>query len=158
MYSFHWISQTSPLGGLLNFFVNLRINSFVTEGGPLPEPKSGLSSNTQKWIVWGDTHADIVRDFIGKGCLGGEQQVREPRTTALPQGLQYQVSWWWVRFWVVLASHLAWSILGDSGSFLVVRVSLHQDEFKYKRFWEVGRIYNGLACPPPSSPSQILLG
>ena len=29
--------------------------------------------NTQKWIVWRDTHADKARDFIRKGCPGGEQ-------------------------------------------------------------------------------------
>ena len=41
----------------------------LEEGGPLP----GLLSNTQKWIVRGDTCADKARDFIGKGHLGGEQ-------------------------------------------------------------------------------------
>ena len=39
--------------------------------------------NTQKWIVWGaslsDTLADKVRDFIGKGRPGGEQQVKGTR-------------------------------------------------------------------------------
>ena len=34
--------------------------------GPLPGPESGLLSNTQKWIVWRDTHVDKARDFIGK--------------------------------------------------------------------------------------------
>ena len=27
----------------------------LQEGGPLPGPKTGLLSNTRKWIVWGDT-------------------------------------------------------------------------------------------------------
>ena len=36
--------------------------------------KSGLLSHTQKWIIQRDTHADKARDFIGKGCLGGEQE------------------------------------------------------------------------------------
>ena len=39
----------------------------LQEGGPLPGPKTGLLSNTRKWIVWGDTCADKARDFIGKG-------------------------------------------------------------------------------------------
>ena len=32
-----------------------------------------LLSNTWKWIMWGDSHADKARGFIGKGHLGGEQ-------------------------------------------------------------------------------------
>ena len=46
----------------------------LQEGGPLPGPRSGLLSNTQKWILRGDTHADKARNFIGKGHLGGEQE------------------------------------------------------------------------------------
>ena len=45
----------------------------LQEGGPLLRPKSGLLSNTQKWIVQGDTYADKARYFIGKGHLDGEQ-------------------------------------------------------------------------------------
>ena len=46
----------------------------LQEGGSLPGPKTGLLSNTQKWIVQGDTYADKARDFIGKGRPGGEQE------------------------------------------------------------------------------------
>ena len=46
----------------------------LQERGPLPGPKTGLLSNTWKWIVWGDTSADKARDFIGKGHPGGEQE------------------------------------------------------------------------------------
>ena len=49
----------------------------LQEGGPLPGPETGLLSNTQRWIVWGDTCADKARDFIGKGHLGGEQWGKE---------------------------------------------------------------------------------
>jgi len=42
-------------------------------GRPLPGPKTGLLSKTRKWIVWGNTSADKVRDFIGRGHPGGEQ-------------------------------------------------------------------------------------
>ena len=47
------------------------------EGGPLPGPETGLLSNTQKWIVRGDTCADKARDFIGKGHPGREQPGKE---------------------------------------------------------------------------------
>ena len=50
-------------------------------------------------------------------------RVREPRRTALPRGSQSQVSWGGISFQVV----------SDSGSFLVVQVTLSQDAF-----WEVG--------------------
>ena len=46
----------------------------LQEGGPLPGPKTGLSSNTQKRTVRGDACADKARDFIGKGPPGGEQE------------------------------------------------------------------------------------
>ena len=48
----------------------------LQEGGPLPGPKTGLLSNTRKWIVRGDICADKARDFIGKGHPGGEQEGR----------------------------------------------------------------------------------
>ena len=46
----------------------------LQEGGPLPGPKTGLLSNTQKRIVRGDACTDKARDFIGKGHPGGEQE------------------------------------------------------------------------------------
>ena len=46
----------------------------LQEGGPLPEPETGLLSNTRKRIVLGDTSADKARDFIGNRHRGGEQQ------------------------------------------------------------------------------------
>ena len=39
----------------------------LQEGGPPSGPESELLSNTQKWVVQGDIHADKARDFIGKG-------------------------------------------------------------------------------------------
>ena len=67
----------------------------LQERGLLPGPESGLSSNTQKWIVQGDTYADKARDFMGKGHPGGEQQAREPRRTVLPRDSKSQILWWW---------------------------------------------------------------
>ena len=42
--------------------------------GTLSRAWNWLLSNTRKWIVPGDTRADRVRDFIGKGRPGGEQE------------------------------------------------------------------------------------
>ena len=49
----------------------------LQEWRPFPGPKNGLLSNTWKWMVQGDTHADKAKDFIGKGWLGREQQGKE---------------------------------------------------------------------------------
>ena len=73
----------------------------LQEGGPLPGPKTGLLSNTRKWIVRGDTCADKARDFIGEGRPGGEQEGREPRRTALPRGSQTGFYGDGISFWVV---------------------------------------------------------
>ena len=62
----------------------------LQERGPLPGPKTGLLSNTQKLIVRGDTSADKARDFIGKGTQVQSRRVREPRRTVLPRG---SLSW-----------------------------------------------------------------
>ena len=65
----------------------------LLEGEPLPEPESGLLSNTWKWIVQGDTCTDKARDFVGEGRPAESSGVREPRRTALPCGSQSQVLW-----------------------------------------------------------------
>ena len=46
----------------------------LQEEGPLPGPKTGRLSNTQKWIVHEDTHSHNARDFIRKGHLGRVQE------------------------------------------------------------------------------------
>ena len=53
--------------------------------GTPSRPRSGLLSNSQKWITWGDTCADKARDFLGRGARVESSRVREPRRTALPQ-------------------------------------------------------------------------
>ena len=60
-------------GSSVHGILQARILELLQEGGPLPGPKTGLLSNTQKWIVQGDTCADKARDFIVKGRPGGEQ-------------------------------------------------------------------------------------
>ena len=94
----------------------------LQEGGPLPGPETGLLSNTQKWIVWGDTCADKARDFIGKGCLGGEQEGK---------GTQENCSAAWLTasgFMVMgLVSGLSLANHYNSESFLVVHALFSQD-------------------------------
>ena len=34
--------------------------------------------------VLGNTHTDSAKDFIGKGCSGGEQQAKGTQRSALP--------------------------------------------------------------------------
>ena len=70
----------------------------LQEGGPLPGPETRLLSNTQKWIVRGDTCADKARDFIGKGTRVENRRVREPRRTSLPRGSKSRVLWCWDLF------------------------------------------------------------
>ena len=84
----------------------------LQEGGPLPRHESGLLSNTQKWIVWGDTRAVKARDFTGKGHLGGERQGKGTQENC-------SVMWLTVLGFMVMglvsrlsvANHLAWPIV-----------------------------------------------
>ena len=46
-----------------------------------------------------------------------------------------------------LANHLAWSIFGDLGSFLMMHASLSLDEFHCEGFWEVDHRLHLLAPP-----------
>ena len=93
----------------------------LQEGGPLPGPETGLLSNTQKWIVQGDTCADKARDFIEKGRPGGEQEGK---------GTQENCSAVWLAvlgFMVMgLVSGWLWPIILIQ-SFLVAHASLSQD-------------------------------
>ena len=80
----------------------------LQEEGPLPEPKSVFLSNTQKWIIRGDTCSDKAREFIGKRHPGREQEGK-----GNPTGLLYHMSLSLgfygdgVSFWVV-SSHSLW--------------------------------------------------
>ena len=55
--------------------------------GPLQGPKSGLLSNTQKRIVWGDTCWQNKR-LLEEGTWAESRRVRVTRRTALPHGSQ----------------------------------------------------------------------
>ena len=104
----------------------------LQEGEPVPGPETGFLSNTQKWIVWGDTCADKARDFIGKGRPGGEQQGK---------GTQENCSATWLAvsgFMVTgLVSGVSLTNHSDSESFLVVHALFSQDGCQWERFWEV---------------------
>ena len=119
-------------------------------GRPLLGPKSVLLSNTWKWSVRGDTHADKARDFIGKGCPGREQQ---------GQGTQENYSAMWLAvlgFMVLgLVSDFSLAIHPDSGPFLVACALPNQYGVQWEGFWEVGRTH-GLTSPLSFDLSRIL--
>ena len=50
----------------------------LQERGTTSGPKSGLLSNTWKWIFWGDTCTDKERHFIGKGTRVESTRVGSP--------------------------------------------------------------------------------
>ena len=79
-------------------------------------------SNTQKWIVRGDTSADKARDFIGKGHPGGEQQGKGTQENC-------SATWLTVSGFMVMGLVSRWSLAhhSDSESFLVAHTSLSQD-------------------------------
>ena len=102
------------LSTLLTFALKLQeqwLTKLLQEVGPPPGTESRLLSNARKWIVRGDTHAEKA-DFIGKRCLGGEQQGK---------GTQEDRSATWVAasgFMVMgLVSRLSLANHSDSGCF-----------------------------------------
>ena len=105
----------------------LNIFSYCRKGDPFQGPRVGSYLTLRKWIVWGDTLADKAENFIGKGCPGGEKQDKGTQEKGfMVMGLVSTLS---------LASH------SDSGSFLVVHISLSQHGFQWEGFWKVGRSY-----------------
>ena len=61
----------------------------LQEGKPLPGSETGLLFNIQKWIIWGDTHANKARVFIGKGHPDTEPKGKGTQGT----GSQSQILW-----------------------------------------------------------------
>ena len=100
-----------PIGILHMTKLLLTFLFLLQERGPFPGSESGLLSNSQKWIVQGDTCPDKARDFIGKGAWAVSSRVRKPRRTALPV-LCFMV--------MGLVSGLSLASHSDSESFLVV--------------------------------------
>ena len=65
----------------------------LQEGGPLPEPKTGLLSNTRNELSEETRVLTKQEILLGKGTRLESSRVREPRRTALPRGSQSQVLW-----------------------------------------------------------------
>ena len=86
--------MANGLGALVDSCLVLLVE-LLQEGGPFPGPKTGLLSNTRKWIVGGDTCADKARDFIGKGHPGGEQEGKGTQENCSEHGSQSWVLCWW---------------------------------------------------------------
>ena len=102
------------------------------KGEPLPEPQTWLLSNTWKWTVQGDSPADKGRDFIAKGCPGGEQEGK-----GNPEN--FSATWLAVSGFMVmgLVSGLSLANHSDSGSLLAMHALLSQDGCQQEGFWEV---------------------
>ena len=113
-------------------FASTSNSELLQEGGPLPGPETGLLSNTQKWIVRGDTCANKARDFIGKGHPGREQEGK---------GTQEHCSAMWLAvsglMVMGLVSGLSLANHSDSESCLVVHALFSQDGCQREGFWEV---------------------
>ena len=103
----------------------------LQEGKPLPGPETGLLSNTQKWIIWGDTCADKARDFIGEEYPGGAQYGKGTQENC--SAMQLTVSGFMV---MGLVSGLSLTNHSDSESFLVVHALFSQNGCQWG-FWEV---------------------
>ena len=73
----------------------------LQKGGPLPGPRNGLLSNTQKQILRGNTLADKARDFIGKGHPGGEQEGKGTQEDCSAMRLAVGFYGDGISFWVV---------------------------------------------------------
>ena len=116
------------------------------EGEPLPGPERGFLSNTQKLIIWGDTLPDKARVFIGKGCLGGEQEGK---------GNQEDCSATWLTassFIVMgLVSRLSLANLSDSESFLEVHILLKPVWIPTRRILRGSKAHGVSYWPFPNS-------
>ena len=96
----------------------------LQEGGPRPGPETGLLSNTQKWIVQGDTCADKARDFIGKGHPGGEWEGKGTQENCSVTWLA--VSGFMAMGLVFMGDGLSSASHSDSESFLVAHALFSQ--------------------------------
>ena len=93
----------------------------------------GPRASTRKCIVQGDTCTEKARDFIGKGCPGGEQTHKGTQEELLCHMAHS------IRFYDNgLVSRLSLANYSDSGSFLVVQALLSQDEWEWEFCLVVG--------------------
>ena len=122
-----WSPEECPKGSNI-----LTRGRYVAGSGTTSRARKWALSNTWKWMIRGDTWADKARDFIGKECMGGEQQGK---------GTQESCSAVWLEvlgFMVMgLVSGLFLANHYDSRSFLVVHTLLSHDRCQWEEFWEV---------------------
>ena len=119
----------------------------LQEGRPLSGPKTGLLSNTQKWIVQGDTCADKAKFIWERAPRDREQE--DKRTQENFSAMCLAVSGFMV---MELVSGLSSANHSDSESSLVVHDLFNQDGCQREGFWEVIRY-----VVSPFDLSQILL-
>ena len=83
-------------------------------------------------MIRGDNWADKVRDFIGKECVGGEQQGKGTQENS-------SATWFAVSDFMVmgLVSGLSLTNHSDSEPFLVVHVLLSQDGWQRGGFFDL---------------------
>ena len=95
----------------------------LQERGHLPGPQSGPLSSSLKRRV--NKLADKARDFIGKGCLGREQEGKETQEKC-------SAKWSIVSGFMTtrLASWLSLANHPDSGSFMVEHALFSQDKLQ----------------------------
>lgn len=122
----------------------------LQEGGLPSRAWEWVLSNTWRRIVWGDTQADIARDFSGKGHPG---RITKPRRAASHVTHSLRVDGIGICFQVVSGqSPCLAHVWSDSGSLLVAQASLSKDGFQLEGFWRVGRTYglvSSLLVAPP---------
>lgn len=124
----------------------------LQEGGPPFRAWEWVLSNTWRRIIWGDTQADIARDFHGKEhpC-----RITKPRTAASHVTHSLRVDGIGIRFQVLSGqSPCLAHVWYDSGSLLVAQAYLSKDGFQHEGFWTVGRTY-GLVSSLPAAPPEF---
>ena len=114
---------------LLTSILSLRCpwHSVLQGRGPLPGPKRGLLSNSQKWIVRGDTDADKAR-LLGRGAQVESIRVRDLGRLLCHVARSLRFYGGGISFWVVF---------GQSGSFPVANSLPSQGWCQWKWFWAV---------------------
>ena len=116
------------------------VHVLLQEGESLLGPESGLLSNTQKWIVQGDTCADEARDFIGKGTWAESNKVREPRRTAQSRVLYGDG----ISFWVVSDQSFGLRVLPGGAHIAVKMDASEKDSGTWLDTWCLLSTFPGL--------------
>ena len=127
----------------------------LPEGGPLPGPESGLLSNAQKWIVWGDTHTNKAKDFIGKRGPGREHPELLCHVDHSRRVYGGGVSFPGCLWPIILLVPISGPIQGPSWWCALISVKMVSSAMVSGRL--TGHIM-GWRLLPPFGPSQILPG